>query len=701
MKLDILKAIDKYEEINNNGLTLTEQQLEICEHILKGAADRYYNNAENIKPLTDIDYDRLKNIYLQQTGEIIVGSPPSSNSKKVKHSEPMLMGSLENVYSVEEAKEWIIKRIKDLNKDNDDFLAKDYDTSIMTSIKYDGCSVLIEVENDKIIQAYSRGQDGIGEDFTDLFEGWELPISFIKKEKLSIKCECIMLNTKFEKYNETFDGKYANSRTAVSGILSRKDRKKYGKYLTLVLLDYNDEKLDRLYRADKIKKLVKFYKENTEYPGRFKNIFFSSKDFSILYNNTQDKRNNDELVYMADGVVIEFINDDVRKKLGFRDSDGKTLPKYSVALKFHHKSMQTILNNIEYDVSYSNSGRITPVAMIEPVTIDNKIYKRVSLSNFDRIRNEDFKIGGSVILSIRGDVLGYIERNPEAIEKEKKLKSLEVITSCPICRTPLKFNESQAWLLCPNDKCPRKITGKILNFFTKMRIKNIAVNTIEKLIDLGFVESIVDFYELFFDESNNKKVKKLEQKSGFGEKSVQVIKESIEEKLEVFDYELLAGMNWPSLGRTLMKNICKKYTIDNLLNYSKSLSLILFVNNMVSIDGIDTILAKNLYSGLNADYEVIELLKNRFLKVKSTKENTKMAEQSLTLVVTGNLANYKRDEFKDIIEGLGHKLVGSISKKTDYLITNDTNSGTVKNKKATELGVKIINEQEAIKILGL
>ena len=672
--------------------------------LLEAASVSYYNTGRPI--LADDEFDSILAEYnsYEDVPELNLAPPPEAGGLKVEHSDPALLGSLGNVYNAEELGDWMA------------LLGLDSETAGVASVKYDGCSVALDIEDDVVVRAYTRGQDGIGLDLTKLFAG-TVSAKMGGFRNLTLKCECTMTWDDFQAYCGEAGESYANPRTSVSGIYCSKDGPRWAKYLTLVALDFSAPgcRMDRIDRMDallysdpgcgivgrtegenawKIRGLEAWSVERQSNGTVFVDTDEGRMELEEFYRwASVDVRN--DLDVMADGVVFELTDDDLRESLGTQQSDGKTLPKWAIALKFPHKSAVTTLLDVEWDVANSVSGRVTPVAMIDPVTIDGKEYSRVSLSNMSRLRNEEFRVGGRLILTIRGDVLGYVSPDPQ--ESEADLPRIETIETCPLCGERLGLNDSGAWLFCRNSECPAKLPGKICNYLARMRIKGVEESTITRLVEAGLLESITGLYHLDGD--------KAAELPGFGDRSVANIGKALDERREVSDWEFLGSWNWTGLGRTMMGRLMGSMTYEELLVAFDGLMEMDFIRRVSLVDGFSGKTAASLHNGLFRDSaELREMLDTGLVTIKQTRpEVAEGGEEvtSLKFVITGPLVSVDRDVVKILIMEKGHKLIGSVSKKTDYLVTNTPDSGTSKNRKAQELGVPIIGEDEFIRVSGI
>lgn len=697
--MDTLKVTSKLIKKIRRGEDFSAANLKNCRKVLEAANVQYISTGKTF--LTDEEFDALRAEYNLYDTAIPLNLSVQATGKKVEHTNSNLLGSLDNVFDCDQLTDWVSKRANV-------GVPVPKGAVLIASFKYDGCSVAFDVgKEDDIIKAYSRGQDGIGEDFTHIFEGWK----YMSDEGCTNKCECIMLWDDFEEYSKLYaeeNGRaLANPRTAVAGILGSNDGAKYAKFLTLVPLDFvhsGSEKFSRLERLSQMASSAEC--SNGFMPMEYATLKWNGKKLywefegkrhpvSDLYEQVIDDRNSDTFGYMIDGIVVELASEATRTSLGFKESDGKPVPKWAVALKFPYKSAITRIKEFQFDVAGSRSGRITPVVMIDPVTIDGKEYSRVSLSNFSRVMKEDLRHGEEVELTIRGDVLGYVAR-PEGREVNTDQPKVQIPNSCPVCEGDVEFNESGAWLFCQNSECMSKATGWVLNYLRRMRIKGIAEETVQKLYDEGWLD---DGPTCLYDISNNEEEIALIE--GLGPRSVADMVEAIDARREPWDYEVVGSMGWTGLGRSMMKRVFQEMTWADLTTMFNTSSKTEFVETAKGFKDFGKGRAQKLYECCRDQGAYVDALFGELDVRLWSREDHSIPEKSLTFVITGDLHRWDRDDLKIELTQMGHRLTSSVSGKTDYLVTNFPDSGTTKITKARSLGKPVISEEEFMNLLGL
>ena len=640
--------------------------------LLEKASDAYYNSDEKI--MSDEEYDKLRDKYENEVGLLPIGALPKEGkgTVNVSHNYENMVGSLSKTNTIEGFREWLEKTITNGKGDRNKI-------QLLVSLKYDGNSVAIEYENGKCKLALTRGRDGKGLDLTHVFKDETIPV----KDNLCVKYEVVMCYDDFNQFLEDTGGDYKNPRSVTAGILGRDDAYKYRKYLTLVPLAVALENEEFSSKNDELKTLkkvntgkVKYHADAKLLKGNLEEVIEQLED---IYNNLSNTRQ--DLNVMIDGLVIELIGKKYHK-LGYVN----TKPKWVVALKFPY--MEKTSKVTGFDFCLGNSGRITPRVWFEPVVFNGATQQKVSLANYMRFQELKLGIGSDILVQYRNDCLSYVEKLDT--EHNKTVTPYEFTNVCPVCGSPVEINDNGTYAFCSNPNCNGTVIGRIERYLTKLDIKGIKAATLEKLYDNNMITDIHSLYELDY-----KKVAKIE---GLGTKSANIMKKAIESKVP-FDYELLAGIGIEDLGNTMSKQLCKVYSLTELLDLSKKKS---FKNEIIKLEGFSDIMAGKLLYGLNTYRDELNKL------IKCT--NMKIYKESLVtptgktynFCITGSINQWKnRDELKSVLESLGHKVTGGVTSKTDYLINNDLESTSSKNKKAKELNKLIINEQQLKELLGL
>ena len=645
------------------------------EALLEKASDLYYNSDEKL--LSDTEFDKLKDLYESKYGDFKVGSPvrEGKGTVNVEHSFAHLVGTLSKTNNIEQFKDWLTKTVV-----NAGYSLNENRLRVVASYKYDGNSVCIEFKNGKCYKALTRGRDGKGLDLTHVFKDCTIE----DKRHVGVKFEVIMTWEDFDKLNEDMNTEYKNPRSVVAGILGRDNAYDYFKYLTLVPLAY-DVKDVELKKIEEIELILDQFKDKSWSKINFVfQIFHGTIDDIIeeldeFYQELSKDRQN--LDYMIDGIVIELLGKRF-KNLGWVNSK----PKWCCALKFPY--MEATSKVTGFDFCLGNSGKITPRVWFEPVKFNGATQTKVSLANYDRFQELKLGIGSDILVSYRNDCLSYVD--PLNTENNKTIKPYPFIDKCPVCGGEVKVTDTGAFAYCANEACPGKVVGRIERYMEKLDIKGIKGATIEKLHDAGLVNTLSDMYKLDY-----KKVAKIE---GLGTKSADLMNKAITNKVP-YDYEVLAGLGIDGFGNTMAKSLCKVYSVKELVEMVDNKTL---YTNLIKMEGFSDINIEKLRSGIKLMKD--ELLDILTLSKAVTYKDTIVKPQgaTYTFCVTGSITNWKnRDELKNVLESLGHKVTGGVTSKTDYLINNDLESTSSKNKKAKELGKPIINEQQLKELLGL
>lgn len=648
---------------------------ELNEFLIK-AAEAYYNGEMII---ADHVFDSMQAYYERKSGkEFQVGAKVTiGRTVDLAHSYKDFAGTLKKVKNIQELGKWYEK------------VGLSESEKVYASLKADGHSITVEVINVKgkpvIDKALTRGKDGKGKDLTSIFKANEKSLNLPNlKADYAIGYEAVVTTENFEQFTQDHGELYKSPRSMIGGVMSE-DGSVYFKYLSLIGLRIK-LKDGWLTRSEQVKILNKYNYDNVGFEDYFEE-YDDILELAETYRNVTEARF--DLGIMCDGIVIEVFDEDLRQELGYAD----THPHFAVALKFPPAAKETTVTGITWSTE-GNSGRHTPMVHFKAVKIVGITYKKVSLANYDRFKLLGLKIGDKVQFTRNNDVLGYVsslaceenENNPNPV--------VEPITHCLECESELVING--AFLECVDSSCPLNALGNILQFIDKMDIKFIGRKTIEKLYDEKVISAFVDLFNL-----TKKDFIKITEIDGLGNSVVTLIKDmvSLLSKEGVLDYKFMAGFNIPLLGRDRWKMILNTINLNDFLDLLDSDQKALR-KNLLEIEGIgditvDAIINALAYGGTRRD-ELDEFLLTP-IKIMSSKTNKSFLqkENSLSFCITGSSEPFStRSAVEDFIQSYGHKLVSGVSKKTNYLITNDKTSGTSKNTKAESLGIPILSVQE-------
>ena len=639
---------------------------------LNNASYAYYNQ---VPIMSDYEWDKMYDELetLEYVTGIVLANSPTHNVgysvadelKEVEHNHPML--SLDKTKSVDELIEFIG------NKD------------CFLSVKADGLTTSLHYINGKLIGAETRGNGVRGiECLQNVLTMKNVPKEIPYKDELIIDGETIIGWDTFREINDKLseDKKYKHPRNLVSGSLQLLDSKEAAnrnmRFVAWRVIKGFEHKTpsEDLFKAKEI---------GLEIIPILKSPRINQKDeLAILLNQIRESANSHNIPY--DGAVMAI--DDYK----IADSMGRTdkFFRHSMAYKYEDELFETKLTNIEWNTS--RSGLINPVAVFEPIDLNGAVTTRATLHNITYIKDMMLGIGDRIRVYRSNMVIPKIH---DSIDKSGKFN---IPNKCPICgqlTRIVKENDSEV-LMCDNPDCKGKILGKLVHASSRnaLDIENLSESTIEKFINLGWLSSIKDIYHLS-DYKNE--MKTLE---GFGKKSVEKLLDSIEKSRNTNLKRFLYSLSIPLLGNSASKDI-SEFCGNDFNSFVGALTEG-GKDAFTSINGIGEALGKSIINYWNKHNEEIMDLVQEFTFSKDEKiekvENDKI--NGKVFVVTGSVHHYKnRNELKADIEKNGGKVTGSVTSKTDYLINNDINSNSSKNKKAKELNIPIISEEQFMSML--
>ena len=639
--------------------------------------DSYYNEARPV--VSDAAYDKLFDELSElekETGVVYANSPTQtvgyvvkSELEKVKHSHPML--SLDKTKSV------------------DDLVKFAREKDCILSLKMDGLTCLLTYENGELVQAETRGDGEVGELITHNAKVFDnIPLTIDYKGHFEIEGEAIITYDDFNKINEFLsdDKKYKNPRNLASGSVRQLDSKTAAK------------------------RHIKFiaWKVPTEVPegicsNSFLHRLMCARDFgfeiiSFLAYSSSDKEHLPEMIeslktkahnygYPIDGLVMTYNDIQYGESLGMTGHH----PKHSIAFKFYDEEVETVLKNIEW--SMGKIGSLTPVAIFDPVEIDGTMVERASLHNVSILTKLDLQIGDTIIVYKANQIIPQVKENLSA--KDRESAYIRIPSQCPVCESStqiVKENDSEV-LMCTNPHCKGKLLGRVSHFVSKkgMDISGLSEETIKKFIELGWITEITDVYNL------EQHYDRLSTMSGFGKKSVDKLRKSIENSKTVRLDKFITSLSIPGIGTSQSRELAKVFnTWDDFRDASVG------CYNFTQIDGFGDVLSKNIHSWFKDMCGIADNLASLMTFEAKEKQNADNSLDGKSFVVTGKVFRFKnRDEVKAEIGKRGGKVTGSVTKSTYALINNDIESNSSKNKKAKELDVQIINEDQLIEMLGM
>lgn len=650
--------------------------------LLNEASDAYYNTGQPI--MSDAEFDnKLEELrqWEEETGIVLSNSPTHNvgaivldNIKKVTHESPML--SLAKCHSAEEVEQF----------------AKGH--TLVGSVKLDGLTCRLIYKDGELIKAESRGNGTIGNIITDHVKQFlNIPLHINKEGTYVIDGEALIKIDDFEELNK--NGEYKTPRNLASGTLGSldtsvvKDRKLYWYAWEVVEGDSDNSFYKRLLNAQNLGfDVVPCYNITI-------NEFNQLQTHIDNFINIAEKENLPQ-----DGVVFKFEDVEYGKSLG-RTTD---YFNNGIAYKVYNKSIETELIDIEYTMG--KTGILTPTAVFKPIEIEGTIVERASLHNISVMK----EIMGR---SWKGQHIGVFKANliipqirwAEQFDSSKfddlvlDVSYIHIPDKCPICGQPTKIvkdNNSEI-LVCANDNCNGKLLGKLSHAVSRdtLNIDGLSESTIEKFINLDWLNSIKDIYYLSVHENEMKALE------GFGKRSVEKLLNSIEKSRNTSLERFLYSLSIPLLGKSASMMIADSvdYDFDTFIDEMT----IKGAEYFRCLPGVGDALISSLNTYWKNHCSDILQLANEFTfeTQKSIMSETTNELENKTFVITGSVNHYQnRDALKADIEAHGGKVSGSISSKTSYLINNDVNSTSSKNKKAQSLNIPIISEDQFISMIS-
>lgn len=637
-------------------------------------AKRYYD--EDTPEISDYEYDmmnnRLKEIERSYPSIVSPDSPSlrvgwkASKGKKVKHNVPML--SLQDVFSKEEVFEFVNSMREELGPD----------TEFLVETKIDGLSMSLRYDNGVLTTAVTRG-DGIteGEDVTE--NATQIPDVVLKMpepiEYIEIRGEVYMTREAFAQVNEAAAQRgtktFANPRNCAAGTLRGEANVTKERGLSLFIFNVQEAR----------GKTFKTHSEGYEFLRKNGvttiEQYFKCKTADEVWDAIQkigDMRG--DLAYDIDGAVVKLNDIEARKKLG----NTIKFPRWAIAYKYPPEEKETKLLDIE--VNTGRTGRVTPVAIFEPISLCGTSVSRATLHNQDFIDEMEIGIGDTLIVYKSGEIIPKVKGVNKA-KRPADWQPYKLPQICPVCGHKLVREADAADLKCVNLQCPGTIVNSILNFVSRdaMNIKGFGYELVKALVDGGYVKDFADIFTL-----KDKREELIEKKVLGLAKNTDKLLASIDSAVsEATAENLLSGLGIPNVGKATARDLLKAFkSIDNLCNAS--------VEELAAVEGIADVSAEGI-NGFFRDEgnrELIERLKAAGLNFVSTNVATSDVFAGKTFVITGTLPTMSRDEAAKFIESNGGKVASSVSKKTTYLVEGEA-AGS-KAVKARELGITIINE---------
>lgn len=584
-----------------------------------------------------------------------------------EHKYPML--SLSNTYNIGEIEDFVTRASKAISKP----------FTYSCELKFDGTAICLTYRDGKLFRALTRGDGVIGDDVTDnvrhisnipvILKGSGYP------EEFEIRGEILMPYKAFDTLNEerlrNEDQPFANPRNAASGSLKLLDPKEVGRRGLWCTLYHIPSPNVTFVTHDEAMKAA----ESWGLPVSDKRKICHNINEIEEYINYWDKERK-FLPYATDGIVIKINELAYQTELGYTAK----FPRWAVAYKFKAEQALTQIKSIDYQVG--RTGAVTPVANLDPVQLSGTVVKRATLNNADMMAQMDIRVGDFVYVEKGGEIIPKIT-GVELSKRGKDTKKPDFPTVCPDCGTTLVKEDDEAKWFCPNiEGCPTQIKGRLLHFLSRKAMNVIAGDaTVDQLYNLGLVRTPADFYDL--------KKSDLLHLEGWKERSAQRFLDSLKNSLKVsFDHVLFAlGIRY--VGESTAKEIAQHFgNIDNIEKAD--------VTQLLEVQDVGEVIAESVYNFFQDDRHRLEIqrLKADGLKMsmEAPAQNLSAALTGKTIVISGNFS-ISRDEMKELIALHGGKNSGSLSGKTSYLLAG-SKPGPEKMKKAEQLGIPVINEEE-------
>ena len=605
-----------------------------------------------------------------------VGSDISNSFEQVSHQYPML--SLSNTYSEGEIIEFY-QRIQRL---------LDEDFELVCELKYDGTSISLVYENGILQRAVTRGDGEQGDDVTEnvkTIRSIPLHLQGNYPDKFEIRGEILMPWKVFDELNKEREAQgeslFANPRNAGSGTLKLQNStlvasRKLDAFLYTIL----GENLSFKTHSESLQAAKTW---GFKVPGSAAIQVCKTIDEVMSFIHKWDLERLD-LPVATDGIVIKVNSFEQQNKLGFTSKS----PRWAIAYKYQAEQAITRLNSVSYQVG--RTGAITPVAHLDPVVLSGTTVRRASLHNADIIASLDLHIGDMVYIEKGGEIIPKIT----AVATDQRFMigdKVEFIKNCPECKTELIKYEGEVAHYCPNDTaCPPQIKAKIEHFVSRkaMNIEGLGQETISLLYDNDLLRDVADIYELKISE-----IAKLER---LGDKSAQNIIQSVKKSKEIPFERFIYALGIRFVGEAVAKKLAYAFhDIDKLMNAD--------YDTLISVDEIGDRIAQSLiaYFSNDRNQNLIERLKSYGLEMVISEEKTQSKSDILdgqTIVISGRFHHFSRNEYKTMIEQHGGRNSSSISSRTSFVLAGDK-MGPEKFKRAENLGVKIMNEDEFLALI--
>ena len=637
--------------------------------ILNRASAVYYQGKDEI--MSNFEYDKLYDELVsleKESGLVLAGSPTQkvgyeilSELPKQTHPSPML--SLDKTKQVNELESWI------------------GDKEGLLSWKMDGLTVVLTYENGQLLNAVTRGNGVVGEVITNNAKVFKkLPISIPFKGHMVLRGEAVITYSEFEKINASLseEEQYKNPRNLCSGSVRQLNNEITAKR-NVELYAFTLVEAEGVDFENSQKNKMEFMRKQGFQVVEYKLVTRENIAETVEWFSDKVKTND----FPSDGLVLLY--DDIE----YGDSLGSTakFPRNAIAFKWADEVAKTKLLEMEW--SASRTGLINPVAIFEPVELEGTTVSRASVHNISIVRELKLGIGDEIEVYKANMIIPQIAKNLTESD------SLEIPDKCPVCgeKTVIHKENDVEVLFCENPDCLAKKIKSISLFVSRdaMNIDGMSEATIEKFIARGFLHELADLFKL---ERYKDEIISME---GFGEKSYEKLIKAADAAKVTTTAKFIYSLGISGIGLSNAKMICKAF--DNDFDKIRKVSR----EELIEIDGVGEVLADSFvcfFEKENNNHVVDDLLK--IIKIEDSESSVQNDMEGMNFVITGSVNHFSnRGAVKELVESRGGKVTGSVTSKTKYLINNDSTSNSSKNKKAKELGVQIITEDEFIDMFSV
>ncbi len=652
---------------------------------IKKYNDAYYSQNKSL--ISDVEFDmkmkELEDLELQypqfkeiETPTEKVGSSlKDTKFQKVVHSVPMI--SLANSYNMDDIKSFVDRVRKNSG----------IDTPVLAlEVKLDGLSVSVKYEDGELQRAITRGDGIIGEDVTDnILAIQSVPTKLNEKVTCEVRGEVVFPLSNFRELNEkrrlAGEEEFANARNAASGTLRQLDANIVAERGLDVYFYYLIDA--EMYGVQSQREAISYISQLGLKTTGICEPIYSMMELEARINYWGEYR--ETLDYDTDGMVIKLDNLTLWDKLGQTNK----VPRWAIAYKFPAKQVTTKLKDVTWQVG--RTGKLTPVAELEPVELSGSTVSRATLHNLSQIHTKDIRIGDTVFIEKAAEII------PQVVKPVKESRNgseiiINVPTRCPECGSNIRISDDEINADCMNPKCSARIVGNIIHFASRecMNIRGLGDELVKKFVGLGILDDISDIYLL---KHHRESLIRLE---GMGEKSIDKLLQAIENSKKMPYDKVLSGLSIPNVGSFLAKMLAKESkNIERLANMT--------IMELINIPGVADGVSADIYTFFrNADnLEIIGKLKSYGLRLENEVASIVSNKlNGLTFLFTGKLSKFTRTEAQKLVESNGGTNLGSVSKALNYLVAGE-DAGS-KLDKAKSLGtVNIISEDQFIDMLKM